>query len=133
MRKPARNGNPGALDPNLAQQRRHFLRGKWRDPAMAEDELFLRTVMISLKPQQIAAATELLSEFSRWVQIDAALLLSPLLGTLPVFIALYVSSYARLHATVVAMSRALLYASYVRGFLVCAGGNQDRPDGAGSG
>ena len=93
---------------------------------MAEDELFLRTVMISLKPQQIAAATELLSEFSRWVQIDADRHCTCL-------IALYMSSYARLHATVAVISRVLLYASYVTGFLVCAGGNQDRPDGAGSG
>ena len=67
MRKPARNGNPGALDPNLAQQRRHFLRGRWRDPSLEEDERFLRIVMSTLPHQQVALASELLTEFSRLV------------------------------------------------------------------
>ena len=74
MRKPARNGNPGALDPNLAQQRRHFLRGRWRDPSMEEDERFLQTIMGSLKPHQIAAASELLTEFSRCLQLSLSVL-----------------------------------------------------------
>ncbi len=67
MRKPARNGNPGALDPNLAQQRRHFLRGRWRDPSLEEDERFLRIAMSALPHQQVASASELLTEFSRLV------------------------------------------------------------------
>jgi hypothetical protein len=67
MRKPARNGNPGALDPNLAQQRRHFLRGRWRDPSLEEDARFLRNVMSNLPHQQVALASELLAEFSRLV------------------------------------------------------------------
>jgi hypothetical protein len=68
MRKPARNGNPGALDPNLAQQRRHFLRGRWRDPALEEDAFFLQSVMSALPNQQVASASELLTEFSRSVE-----------------------------------------------------------------
>eukprot|EP00286_Rhodomonas_abbreviata_P008507 CAMPEP_0181325492 /NCGR_PEP_ID=MMETSP1101-20121128/20962_1 /TAXON_ID=46948 /ORGANISM="Rhodomonas abbreviata, Strain Caron Lab Isolate" /LENGTH=179 /DNA_ID=CAMNT_0023433819 /DNA_START=78 /DNA_END=614 /DNA_ORIENTATION=+ len=66
MRKPARNGNPGALESNLAQQRRHFLRGRWRDPAYPQDLTALTALWSSMLPEQVAASAALLEDFSRW-------------------------------------------------------------------
>jgi len=66
MRKPARNGNPGALESNLAQQRRHFLRGRWLDPADGEDMEMLNALLSEMSAEQSAAATDLLVDFSRW-------------------------------------------------------------------
>ena len=65
MRKPARNGNPGALEANLAQQRRHFLRGRWRDPSNARDLAELKKLWSSMTPEQTNASIALLEDFSR--------------------------------------------------------------------
>ena len=53
MRKPARNGNPGSLESGLAQQRRHFLRGRWRDPSMTSDSLALKALFSSMTVEQV--------------------------------------------------------------------------------
>ena len=66
MRKPARNGNPGSLESGLAQQRRHFLRGRWRDPAVPHDLVALKNLWASMTPEQVAASQDLLEDFSRW-------------------------------------------------------------------
>lgn len=66
MRKPARNGNPGALETGLAQQRRHFLRGRWRDPAVPADLAALKVLWSSMTPDQSTASRNLLEDFSRW-------------------------------------------------------------------
>jgi len=66
MRKPARNGNPGALEANLAQQRRHFLRGRWRDPGVASDVSALAGVWSGMAPDHVAASAALLEDFARW-------------------------------------------------------------------
>eukprot|EP00960_Hanusia_phi_P039767 754040-Hanusia_phi.AAC.1 len=65
MRKPARNGNPGALEANLAQQRRHFLRGRWRDPSNPRDLAELKKLWSSMSPEQTNASIALLEDFSR--------------------------------------------------------------------
>ena len=65
MRKPARNGNPGALEANLAQQRRHFLRGRWRDPVMEDDGQFFLNLSTTLSQEQVSAAHDLLTDYSR--------------------------------------------------------------------
>ncbi len=66
MRKPARNGNPGSLESGLAQQRRHFLRGRWRDPGVAQDLTELKRLWATMRPEQVEASRELLEDFSRW-------------------------------------------------------------------
>lgn len=66
MRKPARNGNPGSLESGLAQQRRHFLRGRWRDPQSAADMSHLKNMWANMAPEQAAASRALLEDFSRW-------------------------------------------------------------------
>lgn len=66
MRKPARNGNPGSLESGLAQQRRHFLRGRWRDPAVPHDLTALKGLWETMTPEQVAASQDLLEDFSRW-------------------------------------------------------------------
>eukprot|EP00283_Hemiselmis_rufescens_P007792 CAMPEP_0173432634 /NCGR_PEP_ID=MMETSP1357-20121228/10365_1 /TAXON_ID=77926 /ORGANISM="Hemiselmis rufescens, Strain PCC563" /LENGTH=172 /DNA_ID=CAMNT_0014397257 /DNA_START=215 /DNA_END=730 /DNA_ORIENTATION=+ len=66
MRKPARNGNPGALGSNLAQQRRHFLRGRWLDPAEGSDLKMLEELMSQLSGEQQRDAEALLVDYSRW-------------------------------------------------------------------
>jgi hypothetical protein len=66
MRKPARNGNPGSLESGLAQQRRHFLRGRWRDPQTPTDMAVLKNMWTTMTPEQVAASRALLEDFSRW-------------------------------------------------------------------
>ena len=66
MRKPARNGNPGALETGLAQQRRHFLRGRWRDAEVPADLVELKALWDGMTPEQSGASRALLEDFSRW-------------------------------------------------------------------
>ena len=66
MRKPARNGNPGSLESGLAVQRRHFLRGRWRDLAIPADVAALKALWVNMTPEQESASRALLDDFSRW-------------------------------------------------------------------
>ena len=66
MRKPARNGNPGSLESGLAVQRRHFLRGRWRDLAFPADVAALKALWVNMTPEQESASRALLDDFSRW-------------------------------------------------------------------
>lgn len=50
----------------MAQQRRHFLRGRWLDPAETEDEDVVNALLSQMTTEQSAAATDLLVDFSRW-------------------------------------------------------------------
>ncbi len=50
----------------MAQQRRHFLRGRWLDPADPADEEMLRPILAKMPPHQAKATIDLLTEFSRW-------------------------------------------------------------------
>jgi hypothetical protein len=66
MRKPARNGNPGSLESDLAVQRRHFLRGRWRDPAVSVDMVALKNLWSTMTAEQESASYAMLKDFSRW-------------------------------------------------------------------
>ena len=50
----------------MAQQRRHFLRGRWIDPAEPEDGEAFLALKAKLTPSQAVEAKKLLVDFSRW-------------------------------------------------------------------
>ena len=50
----------------VAQQRRHFLRGRWVDPTDSEDMGYFNSLQRQLTPQQAVDAEKVLVDFSRW-------------------------------------------------------------------
>lgn len=66
MRKPARNGNPGDLDPGSCRLARHFLKARWRDPDDQEDLMVLQQIFSVMQRHEVDNCIAVLREFSKW-------------------------------------------------------------------
>ena len=66
MRKPARNGNPGDLEPGSCRLARHFLRARWRDPDDQEDLMVLQQIFSVMQRHEVENCIAVLREFSKW-------------------------------------------------------------------
>ena len=66
MRKPARNGNPGELEPSSSRLARHFLRARWRDPDDQEDLMVLQQMFVVMHRHEVDNCVAVLREFCKW-------------------------------------------------------------------
>ena len=66
MREPARNGNPGELNPEQCRLSRHFLRARWRDPDDPGDCMVLHQMIAVMAPEEAERCLAVLREFTTW-------------------------------------------------------------------
>jgi hypothetical protein len=66
MRKPARNGNPGELEPSCSRLARHFLKARWRDPDDQEDLMVLQQMFAVMHRHEVDNCVAVLREFCKW-------------------------------------------------------------------